>query len=73
VTLALAYTAMFVFAFGAIANFGILARERSQLVPFLFVFLALQALPKRERARREPRAAKHQRPLPTISYRARPQ
>jgi hypothetical protein len=45
VTLAVVYALMFFFAFGTIANFGILARERSMLMPFLFVLLAL---PRRE-------------------------
>jgi hypothetical protein len=43
VALALAYTLMFFFAFGTISNFGILARQRSQLMPFFFVLLALGA------------------------------
>ncbi len=41
VTFALAYIAMFAYAFSAIANFGILARERVQVLPFLFVPLSL--------------------------------
>ena len=36
------YTAGFVVAFASIANFGILARERVQLLPFFFVLLAVQ-------------------------------
>jgi hypothetical protein len=40
-TFALAYIAMFAYAFSAIANFGILARERVQVLPFLFVLLSL--------------------------------
>jgi hypothetical protein len=32
---------VFCYAFSVIGNFGILARQRSQLLPFLFVFLAL--------------------------------
>jgi hypothetical protein len=43
----LAYTILFVVAFSAIANFGILARERDQLLPFFFVLLCL---PARDRA-----------------------
>jgi hypothetical protein len=31
----------FVFAFSTIANFGILARERTQLLPFFMVLLAI--------------------------------
>jgi hypothetical protein len=37
---AIAYTAMFIFAFAAIANFGILTRQRVQLIPFVFVLLS---------------------------------
>ncbi len=41
ITFALAYIAMFSYAFSAIANFGILARERVQVLPFLFVPLSV--------------------------------
>jgi hypothetical protein len=37
----LVYTLAFVYAFSSISNFGILARERSQLLPGLFVVLCL--------------------------------
>jgi len=37
------YLALFVFAFSTIANFGILARERTQLLPFFLVLLAIPA------------------------------
>jgi hypothetical protein len=70
VTLALAYTLMFIFAFGTIGNFGILARERSQLVPFLFVMLCIFPLPRvaKKPVERQPAA----RPtLPAIDYRPR--
>jgi hypothetical protein len=43
VTLGLFYVLMFAFGFGTIANFGILARQRSQVVPFLFVLLSVTA------------------------------
>jgi hypothetical protein len=43
VTYAAAYLAMFAYAFAAIANFGILARERVQLTPLFFVLLAMPA------------------------------
>jgi hypothetical protein len=48
VVFVLVYLAVFVFAFSTIANFGILARERTQLLPF---FLVLLAMPRRRRAR----------------------
>jgi hypothetical protein len=35
------YCTMFVFAFSSMGNFGILARQRVQMLPLLFVFLAL--------------------------------
>jgi hypothetical protein len=41
VGMAIAYILMFVFAFGTIANFGILARQRSQVLPFMFVLLSV--------------------------------
>ena len=47
-TLALAYMLMFFFAFGTIANFGILARERQQLMPFVFVLLASRRAGRRD-------------------------
>ena len=46
VTFALCYVLMFIFGFGSIANFGILARQRSQVVVFLFVLVSLTAAPK---------------------------
>jgi hypothetical protein len=39
----LVYSALFVVAFSSIANFGILARERTQLLPFFLVLLAMPA------------------------------
>jgi hypothetical protein len=44
VAFAVGYSFVFIYAFSAISNFGILARERSQFFPVLFVLLAL---PKR--------------------------
>ena len=38
------YSLLFVFAFSSIANFGILARERTQVLPFFLVLLAIPAL-----------------------------
>jgi hypothetical protein len=37
------YVAAFVYAFSSIVNFGILARQRSQLLPVLFVLICLPA------------------------------
>ena len=47
---------MFFFAFGTIANFGILARERSQLMPYVFVLLSLTVMTRPDR-RDAPRPA----------------
>jgi hypothetical protein len=44
VAFAVGYTFVFIYAFSSISNFGILARERSQFFPVLFVLLAI---PKR--------------------------
>jgi hypothetical protein len=41
IAFAAAYTVMFIFAFSSIANFGILARQRVQMLPFVFVLAAL--------------------------------
>ena len=43
ITFAVAFIAMFAYAFAAIANFGILARERIQVLPYFFVLLAVPA------------------------------
>ncbi len=42
VRMAVLYTLGFVIAFAAIANFGLLVRQRTQLYPFLLVILAVQ-------------------------------
>jgi hypothetical protein len=54
--MAIAYVLMFVFAFGTVANFGILARQRVQLLPFVFALLAAPAVAAgaRIRTRRRP-------------------
>jgi hypothetical protein len=49
VALAVSFVLMFIFAFGTIANFGILARERSQMMPFLFILLSLTAITRTAR------------------------
>lgn len=41
VAFSVGYVLAFVFAFSSFANFGILARQRVQALPFLFVFLAI--------------------------------
>jgi hypothetical protein len=47
------YSLLFVFAFSSIANFGILARERIQVLPFFLVLLAVPA------TRRAPEQSQH--------------
>lgn len=54
VTFALCYLAMFIFGFGTIANFGILARQRSQVMPFLFVLLSVTAVYERGSGKARP-------------------
>lgn len=49
VALAVAYVFTFVYAFASIENFGILARQRTQVLPLLFVLLAIR--PRERRAR----------------------
>jgi hypothetical protein len=49
VAFSVAYTCFFVYAFSSIVNFGILARQRTQLLPVLFVVLCIprvQVAPK---------------------------
>jgi hypothetical protein len=49
-TFAASYSAMFAVAFSNVANFGILARQRVQLFPLVFVALAVPVLRKTTRA-----------------------
>ncbi|MEM7286933.1 MAG: hypothetical protein AAF480_11325 [Actinomycetota bacterium] len=51
VAYASAFTFMFCYVFAFIANFGILARQRAQVLPFLFILLALPALTDRRSMR----------------------
>jgi hypothetical protein len=44
VTFVIVYGGLFITAFSSIANFGILARERTQLLPFFLVLLAVPGL-----------------------------
>jgi hypothetical protein len=43
VMFALAYTGLFILAFSAIGNFGLLARQRTQVLPFVLVLIAVPA------------------------------
>jgi len=60
VALAATYIGLFVFGFSSIANFGILARQRVQVLPFLFVLLAIPPREGGEEPERRPSAALEQ-------------
>jgi hypothetical protein len=47
----LAFIAVFIFAFSNFSNFGILARERAQMLPLFLVLLALPKVPRRSALR----------------------
>src|SRR5690606_23334414 len=47
---ALSLVLVFVYAFSAIGNFGLLARQRTQVLPMLFVLVCLPALTRRSGA-----------------------
>ena len=65
--LALAFVLVFILAFGSVSNFGILARERSVMMPFFFVLLSVYPAEVRRRAKPKDAAPRGQRP----SHRAR--
>jgi len=48
-----AFTAVFVFVFSAIGNFGILSRQRAQVTPFVLLFIAFGLGSLRSRRGRE--------------------
>ena len=54
VAYSLGFVLAFVVAFSRFGNFGILARERAQVLPLLLVFLALPAAARAGRSRRAP-------------------
>lgn len=59
---AFAYGAAFVFAFASIGNFGILARQRAQLLPVLFVVFAFDGIQRDEPAEDSEDAEPRRRP-----------
>ena len=61
VTYAVVYLLMFFFAFGTIGNFGILARQRSQAMPFVFVLLRAVPCDHEEPIRGPPRSLERSR------------
>jgi hypothetical protein len=54
VAFAIVYTSAFIYAFSSIVNFGILVRERSQLLPALFVLLCIPRPPADRSSHRMP-------------------
>lgn len=54
---AVIYAVVFAFAFSAVSNFGILARQRTQLIPIIVLVLAIPVAPSL-RSRREAERAK---------------
>lgn len=63
VAYALAATLLFCFLFSYLANFGILARQRTQVLPFVFVLISFVPSPRKERAEKEPRRRASRRTL----------
>ena len=49
VAFAIGYTGLFIVAFSSVANFGLLARERTQLLPFFLVLLTIPPPSVRDR------------------------
>jgi len=60
VGLAVVYSALFIVAFSTLGNFGILARQRSQLYPIFFVLLALPKRISKRKLRAQERARKEE-------------
>lgn len=57
-TFAATYAFVFTVAFSYVGNFGILARQRTQMYPLFLVALCVPALPPRERRSERRRAAR---------------
>jgi hypothetical protein len=51
VAFALVYVGLFIVAFSGIANFGLLARERVQMLPFFLIFLTIPPPARRDEGR----------------------
>jgi hypothetical protein len=66
VTFAVSFLLMFGYAFAAIANFGILTRERVQALPLLFVPLSMPKWHKPAREKRPPRDLSRRMTVPTL-------
>jgi hypothetical protein len=59
VALALGFVLVFFFVFAVISNFGILARERTMMLPFVLALLSVPALSMNTRARKPVSGARH--------------
>lgn len=70
VALATIYAAIFIYAFTSLANFGLLARERVQLLPFFFVLLAHPVVARRRAGSR--RRSAPSAPAPESAIQPRP-
>jgi hypothetical protein len=57
VAFVVAYTAMFVYAFSSVGNFGIIARQRTQVLPMVLVLVALPLVERLPAGRRRRGAA----------------
>jgi hypothetical protein len=53
VMMCLVYTATFIYSFAALGNLGLIERERTMMIPFLFVLLSIPRGPKRAPPRYE--------------------
>jgi hypothetical protein len=58
VALSLAFVLVFFFVFAVISNFGILARERTMMLPFVLALLSVPALSRNTRAKKPVTAAR---------------
>jgi len=53
---AVAFTSVFIFLFSAIGNFGILSRQRAQVIPFVLLIIAFGLGAERRRVGVEERS-----------------
>lgn len=52
--LAVSFTSVFIYLFSAIGNFGILSRQRAQVVPFVLLLIAFGLAASEKRRRVQP-------------------
>jgi hypothetical protein len=70
VTMAIVYILLFIFALGTVSNFGILSRQRSQVMPFVFVLLCVPPLVAKARGKGPERTPKQARRGGTLPRRS---